>query len=91
MVDGNYIVGCYSSSDRTDYNTMGPALEKVNASYDWKYSGYCADSGYDSLQKHALLEQLGIKDYKTYEISKKGKVKNDIIRRENMEYNVSVN
>ena len=90
MVDGNYIVGCYSSSDRTDYNTMGPALEKVNASYDWKYSGYCADSGYDSLQNHALLEQLGIKDYikpQTYEISKKGKVKNDISRRENMEYN----
>ena len=92
MVDGNYIVGCYSSSDRTDYNTMGPALEKLNASYTWKYSGYCADSGYDSLQNHTLLEQMGIVDYikpQNYEISKKGKVKNDISRWENMEYNAN--
>ncbi len=90
MVDGNYIVGCHSSSDRTDYNTMVPALEKVNSSYAWKYSGYCADSGYDSLHNHVQLEQMGIKDYikpQTYEQSKKAKVKKDIGRRENMEYN----
>ncbi len=90
MVDGNYIVGCHSSSDRTDYNTMVPALDKVNSSYAWKYSGYCADSGYDNLHNHVQLEQMGIKDYikpQTYEQSKKSKVRKDIGRRENMKYN----
>lgn len=89
LVDGNYIVGSYSSSDRTDYNTMVPALAKIRGSYDWKYNGFCADSGYDSLSNHAALDNLGIEDYikpQNYEIAKTRKYKNDIGRKDNMAY-----
>jgi transposase len=89
LVDGNYMVGCYSSNDRTDYGTMVPALDRLNQSHAWKYSGYCADSGYDSLQNRLALEQRGIKDYikpQNYEISKKRSYGNDIGRKGNMAY-----
>jgi hypothetical protein len=89
LVDSNYIVGCHSSSDRNDYATMKPALEKISASYGWRYKEYCADSGYDSLQNHQLLERLGMTDYikpQNYEIAKTRKAREDISLYQNMEY-----
>ena len=89
LVDSNYIVGTYISSDRTDYYTMKPALEKVEKHYDWKYEGYCADSGYDSQINHAELENKEMTNYikpQNWEISKKRKFIKDISRKENMEY-----
>lgn len=94
LVDSNYIVGCYSSSDRTDYATMIPSIEKINSSYEWKYKGYCADSGYDTLPNHKFLDEQGLTDYikpQNYEISKTRKIKNDIGLYSNMEYDETKN
>ena len=40
VVDSNYIVGAYASADRTDYNTMIPAMKKVQENLPWKYEGF---------------------------------------------------
>lgn len=89
IVDGGYIVGNYASSDRTDYATMIPALDHMHNHLSWKYSKYCADSGYDSQQNHEALEARGIEAYikpMKYEQSKKRKTKTDIGLKENMIY-----
>lgn len=89
LVDGGYIVGSYASADRTDYATMIPALSHMHKHLPWKYSNYCADSGYDSQQNHEFLEGQEISAYikpLTYEQSKKRKYKKDIGKKENMTY-----
>ncbi len=94
LVDSNYIVGCYSSADRTDYATMIPSIEKITSSYGWKYTGYCADSGYDTVANHSFLKEHGIADYikpQNYEVSKKKKIRNDIGLYSNMEYDETRN
>lgn len=90
LVDGGYIVGSYASADRTDYATMIPALNHLHNSLPWKYSKYCADSGYDSQQNFQYLEGQGIEAYikpQGYEQAKKRKNKKDIGKKENMTYN----
>jgi hypothetical protein len=90
LVDSGYVVGCYSSNDRSDYNTMIPALKKLMSYYPWKYKAYCADSGYDSLANHIALRDLGITNYikpQNYELSKTRKFKKDIGLHQNMYYN----
>lgn len=94
LVDSNYVVGCYSSSDRTDYATLEPSVRKINGSYDWRYKGYSADSGYDNLQNHQFLKEEKLADYikpQNYEISKKRKARNDIGSFSNMEYDQQKN
>jgi transposase len=89
LVDGNYIVGAFSSADRTDYHTMVPALEKLGSSLSWKYPAYCADSGYDSLANRLALDKLGIKDYikpQNYAVSKTRAYAQEIGRVENLAY-----
>jgi transposase len=89
LVDGGYTVGAYASADRTDYATMIPAIDHLHEHIDWRYRGYCADSGYDSQQNFQALEQRHIKAYikpQNYEFSKTRTFKNDIGRRENMDY-----
>ncbi|MBF9019034.1 MULTISPECIES: IS1182 family transposase [unclassified Oceanispirochaeta] len=90
LVDSGYIVGSYASADRTDYATMVPALDHMHKSLPWKYSKYCADSGYDSQQNYEYLENHQIAAYikpQGYEQSKKRTYRNDIGRKENMTYN----
>jgi len=89
LVDNGYIVGSYASADRTDYVTMIPALDHMHKSLSWKYSKYCADSGYDSQQNYEYLEKHQIVAYikpQGYEQSKKRKHRKDIGRKENMTY-----
>lgn len=89
LVDSGYIVGSYASADRTDYATMIPAVDHMHKSLPWKYSKYCADSGYDSQQNFEYLEKHQIAAYikpQGYEQSKKRKNKKDIGRKENMTY-----
>ena len=89
LVDGGYIVGSYASADRTDYATMIPALGNMHKSLPWKYSKYCADSGYDCKQNYEYLEEQQIEAYikpQGYEQSKKRKIRKDIGRKENMSY-----
>lgn len=94
LVDSNYIIGCYSSSDRTDYATAIPSIEKISSIYSWKYDGYCADSGYDTLYNHRYLEEHGITDYikpQNFEISKTKKVRNSTGLYSNMAYDERMN
>lgn len=89
VVDGNYIIGAHASNDRTDYNTMIPAINKIQENLPWQYNAYCADSGYDCQQNFEYLENHEIKAYikpRDYEQSKKRSFKNDIGRKENMLY-----
>lgn len=89
LVDSGYIVGSSASADRTDYATMIPALENMHKSLPWKYSRYCADSGYDCQQNYEYLEKQQIAAYikpQGYELSKKRKYRKDIGRKENMSY-----
>lgn len=89
LVDSGYIVGSHASADRTDYATMIPALEHMHKSLPWKYSKYCADSGYDCQQNHEYLAEHQIAAYikpQNYEQSKKRKYRKDISRKENMSY-----
>lgn len=87
LVDSGYIVGSYTSADRTDYATMIPTINHMHKSLPWKYSKYCADSGYDSQENHEYLEKQEISAYIKplgYEQGKKRKNKKDIGRKENM-------
>lgn len=89
LVDSGYIVGAYASADRTDYATLIPAVSHMHKNLPWKYSRYCADSGYNSQQNHEFLEQQNIEAYikpQLHEQSKKRKFKKDIGRKENMTY-----
>lgn len=89
LLDSGYIVGSWASSDRTDYATMIPALENMHKSLPWKYSKYCADSGYDCQQNYEYLAKQQIAAYikpQNYELSKTLKYRKDIGRKENMIY-----
>lgn len=89
VVDSNYIIGAHASADRTDYNTMIPAMKKVQENLPWKYKAFCADSGYDCQQNYEYLEDHKISAYikpRDYEQSKKRSFKKDIGRKENMQY-----
>lgn len=91
LVDGGYIVGAHASADRTDYATMIPALAHMHEHIPWKYTSYCADSGYDCQQNHEVLKKQKIDAYikpLNYEQSKKRKSKKDIGKKENMTYDL---
>ena len=57
--DANYIVGATISCDRTDYETCIPMIEKLEEKLDWKYTNYCADSGYDNVNNYNYLKGKG--------------------------------
>jgi hypothetical protein len=89
VVDSGCIVGSSASADRTDYATMIPALEHMHKSLPWKYSKYCADSGYDSQQNYEYLAKHQIAAFikpQNYEQSKNRQHRKDIGRKENMSY-----
>lgn len=89
LVDSNYIVSTYCSSDRTDYRTCVPALEKLQKNLPFKYENYCADAGYDLKENYEYLEKNNIDSYikpLSYNSDKKRKNKNDPSRRSNMKY-----
>lgn len=88
-VDSGYVIACIASSDRNDYDTMEPMLREMEENLPWSYSQYCADSGYDSLRNHVLLEQKGIEDFikpQDWEIGRRRRYINDIGRYQNMKY-----
>ncbi|MGN1254447.1 MAG: IS1182 family transposase [Prevotella sp.] len=88
--DSNYIVGCTISCDRTDYETCVPMMEKLEEKLSWKYSNYCADSGYDTVRNFNYLEENGYTPYikpQDWEVAKTRRYMNDIGKYQNMEYN----
>ena len=89
-VEGEYIVGVDISSERSDQLTFIPFLEKLENNLGEKYEYIVADSGYESEENYTYLEnnnQIAFIKPQIYEKSKTKKFKNDISKRENMQYN----
>ena len=87
--DSGYIVGATVSSDRADYRTCIPMMERLKATLGWKYENYAADSGYDLTENFRYLEREGINAYikpQDWEQARKRSYRKDIGRYENMAY-----
>lgn len=88
-VEAEYITGVGVFADRNDLGTLKPMLENMKKMSGHKYKNVIADSGYESEEGYLYLEQEEITPYikpQTYEKWKKRSFKNDISKRENMEY-----
>ena len=88
-VDSEYIVAADIFSDRNDVWTLVPFLKTMEQRTGFRYSSVTADSGYESEEAYAFLEERGQMPYikpQTYEKWKKRSFKNDISKRENMKY-----
>ena len=89
IVANGYVIGTYVSSDRTDYHTMVPAMDKLKDEVGYEFKGYCADSGYDCGENYTWLEKNKKASYiktQTYETSKKRSCKADPSRKQNYSY-----
>ena len=87
--NGAFIVGVIGSQKSNDLHTLIPFLEQMMPSYGEYIRSIVADAGYESIENYAYLEEHGIESYikpVNYEQSKKKKVREDIGRKENMEY-----
>lgn len=88
-VEGEYIVGVDISSERADQLTLIPFLEKLENELPEKFENFIADAGYESEENYMYLTEHEQKSYikpQNYEKSKSKKFKNDISKRENMNY-----
>ena len=88
-VNSEYITGIGVFSNRTDYGTLTPMLEKLEDKQGKKYEAVVADSGYESLSNYRFLQsnkQVAYIKPNNYESSKKRKYKEQIGRMENMAY-----
>ena len=88
-VNSEYITGIEVFSDRTDYKTLVPFLEKLKQAHQTKYEEVTTDAGYESLDNYLYLEDNGqvcfIKP-QNYEAKKKSAFKKQVGRIENMRY-----
>ncbi len=90
-VEGEYIVGIDISSERSDQLTFIPFLDKLENDLPQKFENVIADAGYESEENYLYLSNKKQKSYikpQNYEKSKSKKFKNDISKRENMNYDV---
>ena len=62
-VENYFIVQSYVSSDRTDYNTLIPVLEKHQKAFGDILEAVTADSGYCSEKNLVYLKENGISSY----------------------------
>lgn len=88
-VEAEYITGVGVFSERNDLGTLIPMLKGMTELSGHKYKNIVADSGYESEEGYMFLEKEKYKPYikpQTYEKWKKRSFKNDISKRENMEY-----
>ena len=88
-VEGEYIVGIDISSERSDQLTFIPFLEKLKANLSQIFDSVIADAGYESEENYMYLECAGQNTFikpQTYESMKKRSFKNNIGKRENMNY-----
>ena len=88
-VDAQYITWLDISSRPGDVLTLVPFLKDMEEHLSFKYTEIVADAGYESEEAYVFLEQNGQEAYikpQNYEISKTRKYRQDISRRENMEY-----
>ena len=88
-VEGEYIVGLDISSERSDQLTFIPFLEKLSENLSQKFDSVTADAGYESDEDYMYLEDTEQNTFikpQTYERMKKRSFKNNISKRENMNY-----
>ncbi|MPQ65004.1 IS1182 family transposase, partial [Clostridium estertheticum] len=88
-VEGEYIVGLDISSERSDQLTFIPFLKKLKENLSQIFDSIIADAGYESEENYMYLESTGQNTFikpQTYESMKKRSFKNNISKRENMNY-----
>ena len=88
-VNSQFIVGIGVFSDRTDYATLPPMLERLKERLGFGFRRVVADSGYESLENYRYLDQHKQEAYikpNNYESSRTRKFKAQIGRAENMAY-----
>ena len=88
-VDSEYIVATDIFQDRNDVWTLVPFLKTMEERLNYRYPSITADSGYESEEGYSYLREKGQLPYikpQTYEKWKKRSFKQDISKRENMEY-----
>jgi len=91
-VNSQFIVGVGVFSDRTDYATLPPMLERLREQLGFRFKRVVADSGYESLCNYRYLDQHEQEAYikpNNYESSRTRKFKSQIGRAENMSYYAS--
>ena len=88
-VDSEYIVAADIFQDRNDVWTLVPFLKHMEKHIGFRYLSVTADSGYESEEAYDYLreqEQAAYIKPQTYEKWKKRSFKQDISKRENMNY-----
>lgn len=88
-IESEYITGLYVSPDRNDTNTLKPFLDKMESGYGKRHKTLTLDSGYESEENYAYLDEKKQTAYikpQNYEQSKTRKLKRQIGRKENMIY-----
>lgn len=87
--EGEYIVGTDISSQRSDMLTLIPLLKRIQEENILRLRNITTDSGYESEENYAYLEEHGLKAYikpSNYEQSKKRKYKFRYGLADNMQY-----
>lgn len=88
-VEGEYIVGVDIFNERSDQLTLIPFLKNLESKLPKKYKNIVADAGYESEENYVYLlenEYTSFIKPQNYESKKKKKFKNNISKRENMDY-----
>ena len=88
--NSEYITGVAAFSNRTDSGTLRPFLRSLEQQHRAKYRDIVADAGYESLDNYLYLEDKGQISFVkpiNYETQKTRRFKQQIGRRENMQYN----
>lgn len=86
---GAFIVGVMGSQYANDLHTLKPFLKQMLPAYGDRVKNIVADAGYESAENYTYLESKGLKAYikpSNHETKGTKKVKEDIGRRENMQY-----
>ena len=88
-VDSEYVTWLDVFPNPTDTKTLIPFLKDMEDYLPFKYKNIVADAGYESEENYLFIESNEQTAYikpQNYELSKTRKFKNDISRRENMDY-----
>jgi transposase len=88
-VDSEYVTWLGIYPNPTDTLTLIPFLKDMEKYMSFKYKNIVADAGYESEENYVFIERNGQTGYikpQNYELSKTRNFKNDISRRENMDY-----
>ena len=86
---GAFIVGVMGSQKSNDLHTLKPFLEQMMPKYEKYLKNIVTDAGYESVENYAYLDRHSLIAYikpSNYEMSKSKKYRDDIGKRENMDY-----